>query len=177
MKKAHVAVLMGGLSSEREVSLKSGKNVAEALESLGYEVKTYDPATELNEIIEDKEWIDVVFPALHGKYGEDGTVQGFCELLQLPYVGSGVLASAQAMDKIKTIQLYKSAGLPVAESITLEGAAADWKRVEKEIGFPCVIKPILNGSSIGVEIVDNLDQFKNAYDRVKALNDGIMVEK
>ncbi|MDO8513136.1 MAG: D-alanine--D-alanine ligase [bacterium] len=176
-KKLHVALLAGGLSSEREVSLRSGEKVAEALKSLGHQVRIYDPATDLRKIINERDWVDVVFPALHGKYGEDGTIQGFLELLDLPYVGSGVLASALAIDKLKSVDVYRAAGLPTARSFLIAGSSVDCDRVETEIGFPCVIKPVTNGSSIGVEIVDKKEHLSDAYRRVRKLEDRVMIEE
>lgn len=104
MEKLKIAVLLGGESSEREVSLDSGAKVAEHIPSDKYEVLKYDPKNDLQKLINDikEKRIDVVFPVLHGKYGEDGTMQGLLELLHIPYVGCGVLASALAMDKIRT---------------------------------------------------------------------------
>lgn len=174
-KKINIAILSGGLSGEREVSIKSGENVKVALEALGYNCRMYDPKTDLIKIIEDRNWISVIFPVLHGKYGEDGTIQGFCELLDLPYVGSGVLASALAIDKMKTIEMYKVAGLPVAKSVLLD--ETNIGEIKKLVGFPCVVKPVAGGSSIDVEIVENQEKLKEVYGRVKKIDDSIMAEE
>lgn len=171
-----VAVLCGGLSSEREVSLKSGKMVGEALRELGHEVIYFDPAEDLGKIIEEKDEIDIFFPVLHGKYGEDGTIQGFFELLQKPYVGCGVLASALAMDKYRTITTFRQAGLPVASSMILE-TIEQMEEVQEKIGFPCVMKLVNNGSSIGVKIVADETKFREAWQELKKYDDQVMVEK
>jgi D-alanine-D-alanine ligase len=149
-ESTHVAVLMGGWSAEREVSLSSGKACADALRAAGYQVTTVDAdrriATTLAELRPD-----VVFNALHGKWGEDGTVQGVLETLQIPYTHSGVLASALAMNKPKAKHLFRTAGIPVASDkvVDIEHAAA-----VHVIAPPYVIKPIDEGSSVGVLIVE-----------------------
>lgn len=166
MNKLRVAVLAGGKSSEREISKLSGKMVAEGLKTLGYKVKEYDPKTDLKKIIAEVKNIDVVFPALHGRYGEDGTIQGFLELLGLSYVGSGVLASALAMDKVKTREIYKNEGLPIPKGIVYS-FGDDAHRITSEVGLPCVVKPVADGSSFGITIV------KEEKGLVKAINEAI----
>ena len=111
--KLKVALLSGGISSEREISIKSGNQVYEALDKAKYDVTRYDPATDLGKLVADASAIDVAFIVLHGPYGEDGTVQGLLDLLHIPYQGSGVLGSALAMDKSSSKRLYIEAGLPV----------------------------------------------------------------
>lgn len=150
MKK--VAVLMGGMSSEREVSLSSGKNVVEALKKSGYDAF----GIELNEDIEhfvttlNKNKTDVVFNALHGKYGEDGCIQGLLDLMKIPYTHSGRLASALAMNKVIAKQVYRSANIPVAnEKIVSKKEILDDNVLPK----PYVLKPISDGSSVGVYII------------------------
>ena len=113
MKTLTVALLAGGISSEREVSLQSGDQVYEALDKDKYQIRRYDPKTDLGRLVKDASGIDVALIILHGPYGEDGTVQGLLDLLGIPYQGSGVLGSALAMNKAVTNQLYKKAGLPV----------------------------------------------------------------
>lgn len=147
--REHVAVLMGGLSAEREVSLRSGAAVAEALRGEGYRVTEIDVgpsvATELERLKPD-----ACFNALHGKFGEDGCVQGILELLSIPYTHSGVLASALAMHKERAKDVMKLAGVPVAEArlVTREAALT-----EHAIPPPYVVKPVAEGSSVGVVIV------------------------
>ena len=113
MKKLTVALLSGGVSSEREVSLQSGDQVYEALNKDRYHILRYDPKTDLEKLVSNASKIDVALIILHGPYGEDGTVQGLLDLLNIPYQGSGVLGSALAMNKAVTKQLYEKAGLPV----------------------------------------------------------------
>jgi len=151
----HVAVLMGGWSAEREVSLASGDACAEALESKGYTVSKIDVdrdlATRLRAVAPD-----VAFNALHGRFGEDGTVQGLLEIIGLPYTHSGVLASSMAMDKPVARQLYQAHGLPVAD-----GRVLSRQDMIEGKGFdaPYVLKPLNEGSSVGVELVFEQDNF------------------
>lgn len=145
-----VAVLMGGPSAEREVSLSTGRACAAALRDYGYEVVEIDAgddlAFKLSELAPD-----VVFNALHGRWGEDGCVQGLLEWMQLPYTNSGVLASALAMDKQRSKEVFRSAGLPVVESII---APASEVRARHVMNAPYVVKPNNEGSSVGVYLVD-----------------------
>jgi D-alanine-D-alanine ligase len=148
-KYQHVAVLMGGWSAEREVSLNSGKACTEALESVGYRVTKIDVDRRLPEVLRELK-PDVCFNALHGKGGEDGTIQGILETLQIPYTHSGVLASALAMDKVKTKLIMADAGIPVADHrIVSRAEAAKAHPMPK----PYVLKPVDEGSSVGVFIV------------------------
>jgi D-alanine-D-alanine ligase len=148
-KYQHVAVLMGGWSAEREVSLASGQACTEALESVGYRVTTVDVDRRLPEVLRDLK-PDVCFNALHGKGGEDGTVQGILESLQIPYTHSGVLASALAMNKVKTKLIMADAGIPVAEHVIVTRTEASRAHVMPR---PYVLKPVDEGSSVGVFIV------------------------
>jgi D-alanine-D-alanine ligase len=148
-KYQHVAVLMGGWSAEREVSLASGQACTEALESVGYRATTVDVDRRLPEVLRDLK-PDVCFNALHGKGGEDGTVQGILETLQIPYTHSGVLASALAMNKVKTKLIMADAGIPVAEHVIVTRTEASRAHVMPR---PYVLKPVDEGSSVGVFIV------------------------
>ncbi|MBN9303909.1 MAG: D-alanine--D-alanine ligase [Devosia sp. 67-54] len=145
----HVAVLMGGLSNERPVSLSSGRECARALRNAGFTVTEldvgYDIAERLREIRPE-----VVFNALHGRYGEDGTVQGVLEFLRIPYTHSGVLASALAMDKHRAKMFFKSAGIPVTDHLIVSRAEVAREHV---MAPPYVVKPIADGSSVGVFVV------------------------
>jgi D-alanine-D-alanine ligase len=145
----HVAVLMGGWSSERPVSLNSGKACADALESRGYRVTRIDVDRTLASVLEDLR-PDVCFNALHGPYGEDGTIQGILEVLAIPYTHSGVLASALAMNKPKAKHVLKAAGLPVVEHRLVDRFEAARAHVMEP---PYVVKPPAEGSSFGVVIV------------------------
>ena len=144
-----VAVLMGGPSAEREVSLSSGRACAAALRDQGYQVIEVDADRDLSSVLQSHN-PDVVFNALHGRWGEDGCVQGLLEWLGLPYTHSGVLASALAMDKQRTKQVYKTVGLPVVDSII---ASASDVRMSHVMPPPYVVKPNAEGSSVGVYLV------------------------
>ena len=149
---AHVAVLMGGWSDEREVSLSSGKECAAALERAGYRVTRIDVRKDLPALLKALEpRPDVVFNALHGRGGEDGVIQGVLDMLGLPYTHSGVCASAVAMDKPMTIALLAAAGIPVPRGVVL---SPDRLGREEPLPRPYVIKPAREGSSVGVYIVE-----------------------
>ncbi|GGD92287.1 D-alanine--D-alanine ligase [Aureimonas endophytica] len=145
----HVAVLMGGWSSERPVSLSSGNACAAALESAGFTVTKIDVDRDVGQVLGQLR-PDVVFNALHGPFGEDGTIQGILEYLEIPYTHSGVLASALAMNKVKAKTVAKAAGVPVAEAKVLERRVIAEKHA---MPVPYVVKPIAEGSSFGVLIV------------------------
>ncbi|WP_337266982.1 D-alanine--D-alanine ligase [Oryzifoliimicrobium ureilyticus] len=149
MSRNHVAVLMGGFSSERPVSLSSGKACAEALEQQGFRVTKIDVDRDVSEKLSALK-PDVVFNALHGPYGEDGTIQGILEYLNLPYTHSGVLASALAMDKAKAKEVAGAAGIPVAQSRVMSRFDVG---AHHPIDPPYVVKPVREGSSFGVAIV------------------------
>jgi len=149
MKKKHVAVLMGGFSSERPVSLSSGKACADTLEEVGYHVTRVDVGRDVSSVLA-KLKPDVAFNALHGPFGEDGTIQGILEYLEIPYTHSGVLASALAMNKEQAKKVAKAAGVPVAESKIIDR----FKIVNRHpMRPPYVVKPVNEGSSFGVVIV------------------------
>lgn len=149
MIKKHVAVLMGGFSSERPVSLSSGNACAESLEARGYKVTRVDVARDVSQVLSELR-PDVAFNALHGPYGEDGTIQGILEYLEIPYTHSGVLASALAMNKDQAKRVARSAGIPVAESRIMN--RFDIGNVHP-MEPPYVVKPVCEGSSFGVVIV------------------------
>ena len=144
-KDYSVAVVYGGTSGEREVSLNSGVACADALKEAGFAVDLVDPSVkeDLKKLIDGN--YDIAFLALHGKGGEDGTIQGFLETVGIPYTGSGILASAQAVNKGKAKELYAAAGLNVAASDVIgkgdELDDEDLKEISAEIGIPCVVKP------------------------------------
>ena len=169
-----VGVLMGGRSGEREISLMSGSGVLEALLNKGVDAHAFDPGlrcpTELA-----KEKLDRVFISLHGRYGEDGTIQGLLELLNLPYTGSGVLASALSIDKIATKQIWLSNGLttPDFEELT---ANSDWNAVAKHLGLPLIVKPANEGSSLGLTKVKSVDELPAAYQLAAGLDKKVIAE-
>ena len=168
-----VAVLFGGHSAEREVSLNSGQAVLNALLSEGVNAEAFDPA---QRPITDITQYDRAFIVLHGRGGEDGQIQGLLEWLNIPYTGSGVLASAIGMDKAKTKQLWRGYGLPTAP-YQLLNADTDFAKVAQEIGLPLIIKPVHEGSSIGMSKVDSLEQFASAYQQAAQHDSVVMAER
>jgi D-alanine-D-alanine ligase len=177
MTKLRVALLSGGISSEREVSIKSGDQVYEALDKGRYEVTRYDPATDLARLMADASRIDVACIILHGPYGEDGTVQGLLDLLHIPYQGSGVLGSALAMDKFMSKCLYKEAGLVVPPyKVISKGRPYDEKELSCEPGFPLVVKPRHGGSSIGTSIVQSAQELSQAVERAFEQGPDVILE-
>jgi len=161
MRVGKVAVLMGGRSSEREISLLSGEAVLGALRQRGVDAHAFDPKErELGDLKREK--FERVFIALHGRYGEDGTVQGALELLGIPYSGSGVLASALAMDKWRTKRVWRAEGIPVPSDL-LVNESSDWDAVAKTLGLPLIIKPVHEGSTIGLTKVLTTKDLPGAY--------------
>ena len=177
MAKLRLALIAGGVSAEREVSLRGAAGVEQALNRDRYEVVRYDPATDLARIAADAANIDAAFILLHGVHGEDGTIQGFLDLLGIPYQGAGVLGSALAMDKNLAKIMYRLAGLPVAPWVMVEpGDLRDSGRIESAVGLPCVVKPVRQGSSIGMSIVRTLDQLPAALELALRHDGEVMVE-
>lgn len=159
--RAKVAVLFGGRSAERPVSLKSGGMVLEALLSCGVDAHAFDPAERgLDALIGER--YSQAFIALHGRFGEDGTLQGALEFLGLPYTGSGVLASALAMDKLRTKQLWQANGLPTPPFEVLR-SDTDFSAVAARLGLPIMVKPANEGSSIGMSKVREVGGLEEAY--------------
>lgn len=156
-----IAVLFGGRSAEREVSLMSGGNVLKALQQAGLDAHAFDPAE--REIFELKrEGFSRVFIALHGGHGENGTVQGALELMGIPYTGSGVMASALAMDKVRTKMVWAAAGIPTPRYEVID-ADSDWAGVTQRLGLPLIVKPARDGSSIGLTKVMKAADLPQAY--------------
>ena len=177
MKKLTVALLAGGISSEREVSLQSGDQVYEALDKDKYHILRYDPKTDLGRLVNDASGIDVALIILHGPYGEDGTVQGLLDLLNIPYQGSGVLGSALAMNKSVTKKLYEKSGLPVPPYIIYDrNDKVDVDACVKQIGLPLVVKPVAGGSSVGMSIVRSAGDLQGALDKAITYDSAVMVE-
>jgi D-alanine-D-alanine ligase len=179
-KPITVAVLRGGDSAERGISLLSGEAVASACRNLGYKVIELDPSTDLVKLIQLKDSIDVVFPALHGRGGEDGKIQGLLELLKLPYVGGDVFASAQAFDKPKTKVAYRAAKLPVArDCVVARNSKTAEAEVMKSVKLPCFVKPVNEGSSYGSNPVkvkkDLLPALRKAWKYGDALVEELLV--
>ena len=177
-KNMKIMVLMGGVSREREVSLKSGNAVLNALRTLGYRAAGYCVDDERLDGITPTN-TDAAFIALHGRFGEDGAVQQILEDRKIPYTGSGPEASRRALDKIETKHAFIKAGVPTANFVAVNGASngALLKQVESAFGFPCVVKPANEGSSIGVEIVRKAEKFSSAIAAARRLDPKVLVEK
>ncbi len=178
MKKMTIALLMGGISSERDVSINSGNQVYAALDKNKYNVVKYDPKYDLPKLVANAANIDAALVILHGPYGEDGTVQGFLDLLDIPYQGSGVLGSSAAMNKLASKNLYEQAGLLVPPYLVLngpDGISAD--ECEARLGFPVVVKPVEGGSSIGMSVVGNGKDFPAAINKAFEYDSSVFVEK
>ena len=174
-KFGKVAVMLGGTSAERPVSLNSGAAVLAALTRQGVDAHAFDPANRnLGDLITGE--FDRVFIALHGRYGEDGCMQGALELLNIPYTGSGVMASAIGMDKWRTKLLWRAAGLPTADWDILT-AASDFAAVEKKLGLPIFVKPAREGSSIGMSKVTAPGALKAAFETAAEHDALVLAEK
>jgi D-alanine-D-alanine ligase len=175
MKSRKIGVLLGGLSAEREISLKSGAAVHQALVALGYTAVAIDVGRDICDVLK-REGIEAAFIALHGRYGEDGCIQGLLELLQIPYTGSGVLASALAMHKLFSKQAFIASGI-------LTAPFRCFRRNEPVIladlpfGLPLVVKPVQEGSSVGVSIVKKEHHMTAALDQAFRHDDEILVEQ
>ena len=168
-----VAVLLGGTSAEREVSLNSGGRVLAALRGQGIDAHPFDPAEQPLDALKG---YDRAFVALHGRHGEDGTIQGALELMHIPYTGSGVMASALGMDKFRTKLLWQAAGLPVPEYALLT-ADSDFADIEEALGLPIFVKPAREGSSIGVTKVKERGALKAAYEEAAKHDPLVIAEK
>jgi len=176
MKKT-IALLAGGISSEREVSLKSGQQVYQALDKDKYEVRRYDPQSDLPKLVTEASQVDAALIILHGPYGEDGTVQGLLELLDIPYQGAGVLGSALAMNKLAAKQMYEKAGLPVPPyAVVVRSSAVDDEQMVEQLGLPVVVKPVCAGSSIGMSIVRSPRELAPALDKAFEQDATVIVE-
>jgi D-alanine-D-alanine ligase len=170
-----VAVLMGGPSSEREISLLSGNGVLAALREKGVDAHAFDPA--VHSIFDlPREKFDRVFIALHGRFGEDGTVQGVLETLKIPYTGSGVMASAVAMDKWRTKLVWQAAGIPTPRYHVLS-PDSDLTRVLDDLGLPLIVKPAREGSSIGVTKVKTANELPAAFTLAHKLDPLVIAEE
>jgi D-alanine-D-alanine ligase len=170
-----VGVLFGGRSAERDVSIMSGTGVLAALRSRGVDAHPFDPAERsIAELAAEK--FDRVFIALHGRYGEDGTLQGALEQLGIPYTGSGVMACAIGMDKIYTKMIWLMKGLPTPKYASLDGAT-DLSKVVADLGLPLIVKPPHEGSTIGITKVSAAGELKAAYDVAAGFDDVVLAEE
>jgi D-alanine-D-alanine ligase len=177
MKSKRIGILAGGLSAEREVSLRTGAAVEAALVERGHEVVKVYVDRDIDLVLR-QERIDVAFLALHGRYGEDGCVQGLLELMGIPYTGSDVLASALAMNKVKSKEIFRLHNLPTPAYYVLErDHAGDVAEQHGGFGFPAVVKPVGEGSSVGVAIVRDLAQLEAACEAAFHFDDQLLVER
>ena len=176
-KRLHVALLVGGKSGEREVSLMGATQVEANLDLDKYRVSRYDTATDLEKLVHDACDIDVALIILHGLFGEDGTVQGMLELLGIPYQGSGVLGSAMAMDKNLSKIRYKNNGLPIAKWEIVEKNDFDSSALMKSLTLPVVVKPVHVGSSLGLTIARSEEDMVAGVARALSHDSMVMIEE
>ncbi len=177
LKGKRIAVLLGGMSSEREVSLRSGAAVAKAVRGLGYDVVEIDAGRDLPaRLISEK--VEVAFIALHGRYGEDGCVQGLLEYMGIPYTGSGVKASAVGMDKVATKEVFIQHGIPTPKYVVFQ-TAAQALAAEGNLPFPlpAVVKPSREGSSVGVHIAKTPEEYRSAIQEASTHAGALLVEQ
>ena len=170
-----VAVLFGGASAEREISMRSGTAVLEALQRQGVDAQAFDPAERSMDDLR-REGFERAFIALHGRYGEDGTVQGALELLRIPYTGSGVMASAISMDKVRTKQIWIAQGLPTPDYRSI-GAGTDWNDLVASLGLPLIVKPAHEGSTLGLTRVTSVAQLPAAYALAARYDSAVLAER
>jgi len=170
-----VAVLMGGPSAEREVSLKSGNAVLAALKRQGIEAHGIDADKSTLRLLEDGRF-DRAFIALHGRWGEDGVIQGALEVLDIPYTGSGVLGSALGMDKLRTKFLWTAAGIPTPEYAVL-APGTNLDQVAVRLGLPVFVKPVREGSSLGVSKAKTAAELKTAWETAAKFDDQVIAER
>jgi len=172
-----IGVLMGGLSSEREVSLASGNAVLKALKDKGYDSVAVDVGRDIAEQVR-KAGIEIAFNALHGKFGEDGAVQGLLEIAGIPYTGSGILASAMGMNKVISKMVFRERGLLVGPYMVLDADHREQvNEVPSVLAFPVVVKPCAEGSSVGVSLVYTLEELRPAAELAFTYDREILVEK
>jgi D-alanine-D-alanine ligase len=178
MKKRTIALLAGGISSEREVSLNSGEQVYAALDKSRYDVVRYDPKTDLPRLMADAASIDAALIILHGPFGEDGTVQGMLDLLDIPYQGAGVIGSAVAMNKLAAKRLYAEAGLMVPPyCVVRRGPIPELGGCIQHLGLPLVVKPVEGGSSIGIAIAHTPEELREAVEDAFRYDRQVLLEK
>ena len=180
-----VAVLMGGTSTEREVSLRSGAAVSHALRELGHDVLDIDVGPDvISQLVELEGQADIAFIVLHGRMGEDGTVQGLLELLGIPYTGSGVMSSAMAINKYMSKQIFRANAIPVAEDVVVgasevreRGASKVAEGVSLDLGFPCIVKPNCEGSTVGARRALNREELEEAIGEALEYDDLLIIER
>jgi len=177
MQSRKVGVLLGGLSSEREVSLRTGEAVLAALADRGHDVVPIYVDRDVDVALR-QERIDVAFIALHGRWGEDGAIQGMLEMLGIPYTGSDVLASALAMHKARAKELFRLHNLPTPAYYVLHASdPVELEDMHGDFGFPCVVKPVCEGSSVGVTICRGFDDLRSGVEKALRFDDEVLVER
>lgn len=176
-KDKRIGVLMGGMSTQKELSLGTGEAVYSVLADRGYDVRKIFLDRDLDLVLRQNN-IQVVFNALHGRYGEDGCAQGLLELLGIPYTGSGVLASALAMDKVRTKEILRLYNLPTPPGYVIDRNSLDrLESIHGHFGFPCVVKPVGQGSSIGVKTVCSTAELETACEEALHFDSRVIVER
>jgi len=176
--KIRIAVLSGGWSKERSVSIKSGKAVLEALDKRKYDMVSFDPKENMNVLWQQRNEFDLVFNLLHGKYGEDGRIQGLLDVFGIPFLGSGVLASAITMNKRVTKDVYRSVGLRVPKDIIVKkGETITVNKIIDILGTPVVIKPVSEGSSIGISIMENENDILSGIEKAFEFDLEVLLEE
>ena len=177
MKKLHIALLSGGRSTEREISLQSGQQVLEALDTSKYTVTQYDPQKDIPKIVANAANIDFALNILHGPSGEDGSLQGLLELLDIPYQGSGVLGSAVAMNKLLAKQIYRQNNIPTPEFMVFDKHdPIDAQAIVQKLGLPVIVKPVEAGSSVGMAKVKTCEQVVSAIENALVYDEKVLVE-
>lgn len=178
VNRISIALLAGGWSGEREISLKSGEAVYRALGKGKYNVAMYDPLDNIKALVEAKEEIDLAFILLHGKYGEDGCIQGLLDIFGIPFVGSGVLSSAMALNKSVSKEIFRSTGLRVAEDILLSrGDDFSVKGIIERLGRATVVKPVAEGSSLGMSVCREKEELVEGIEKAFEYDQEVMVEE
>jgi len=173
-----LGLLFGGRSAEREVSIAGAGEVEKALDKNRYDIKRYDAASDIEKLVRDARELDCVFILLHGRYGEDGTVQGLLELLDIPYQGAGVLGSALAMDKHLSKVVYRHQGIPTPAWIHLDrDSRPNPDEIAKTIGLPFIVKPCNQGSSVGIEIIREKSKILQSISQAFTWDDEIILEQ
>lgn len=179
IKTKHIGVLMGGQSAERDISLKSGTAIAESLKRQGYRVTSIDANPNVGDVLR-REQIDLAFVALHGPGGEDGAIQGLLEVMDIPYTGSGIAASAVGMDKVLTKAILKASGLPTPPGVVFTTSALSSvmrRETSFPFPFPAVAKPVAQGSSFGVSVMHGVDDVQDAYATAMQFGHQVLIEQ
>ena len=178
MKKTKVVVLAGGWSEERDVSLESGKAVCDALDKNRYDVVMIDPSKDICRLVTDRENVDIVFSLLHGKYGEDGSMQGMLQILGVPFVGSGVLASALSFNKRLSKEVFRLRAFKVPNDIVLRREDVFYPdAITAYLGDTTIVKPVSEGSSIGVSLCRTEKELRDGIEKAFGFGDEVLVEE